>query len=479
MASNTEDKKAKKLFDFVPTAKPRLYLNIGCGMDILTGSFVTGMKGETITNGGLGPVTGIAGKGNYFKSTFCHYLSLRAANVLREGGLGGELMLYDTEMNINYEGLTRLANNHDEFAGDPIADGEWVVTDKSQIAGNVWFEKLSDVLEEKKKNKEHEVTYECFKDHFTKKALVGLDPSIITIDSFSDFDSENTVKRLSGDLDDSSTKTYAMEQGAFKTKLLSRLPVIGSATNTYFLLTAQMGGKIDMSGPSYGNVPVKDLQHLNSDLQLKGVSSKFYFLTTQCYQAQSCSTLTSPSKEPEYPLDSDDVTRYDLNLVKFKILRNKNGPSGEMVEVIISQTEGVLPDLTEFHYIKERGRFGLVGNNTHYALAIYPDCKISRTTVRSKLNNDPLLRRAVNITAELLQIKLYKTNVVREGLWCTPEELYEDIKKLGYDWNVLLNTRGYWLPNQYHTEVPFLSTMDLLRMRKGLYHPYFLPKKEK
>ena len=62
---------------------------------------------------------------------------------------------------------------------------------------------------------------------------------------------------------------------------------------------------------------------------------------------------------------------------------------------------------------------------------------------------------------------------------CSPKELYEDIKKLGYDWNVLLNTRGYWTIDQYTNPVPYLSTVDLLRMRKGLYEPYWLKKDKK
>ena len=54
------------------------------------------------------------------------------------------------------------------------------------------------------------------------------------------------------------------------------------------------------------------------------------------------------------------------------------------------------------------------------------------------------------------------------------KELDEDIKKLGYDWNVLLETRGYWTPNQYEHPIPFLSTVDLLKMRVGKYTPYWL-----
>ena len=101
------------------------------------------------------------------------------------------------------------------------------------------------------------------------------------------------------------------------------------------------------------------------------------------------------------------------------------------------------------NYIKENNRYGLDGNNINYNLFIYPECKLARTTVRTKINNDPKLRRAINITAELLQLDIYHPYLKSEGLLCTPQELYEDIKKLGYDWNVLLETRGYWTPNQY------------------------------
>lgn len=63
--------------------------------------------------------------------------------------------------------------------------------------------------------------------------------------------------------------------------------------------------------------------------------------------------------------------------------------------------------------------------------------------------------------------------VIESGLMCTPAELYEDIKKLGYDWNILLDTRGYWTLNQYSHPVPYLNTVDLLKMRKELYRPWW------
>ena len=79
----------------------------------------------------------------------------------------------------------------------------------------------------------------------------------------------------------------------------------------------------------------------------------------------------------------------------------------------------------------------------------------------------------------MLQLSMFHSHIVKSEIWCTPLELYEDIKKLGYDWNVLLNTRGYWLINQYDKDAtPYLHTVDLLKMRKGLYHPWWYKKSD-
>ena len=246
------------------------------------------------------------------------------------------------------------------------------------------------------------------------------------------------------------------------------------------LLTAHVGSKIDMSGP-YAPKPARDLQFLKQDDNIKGVSSKFFFLTEHVWMSHTPTVLQNASTTgPEYPLSANDSTEPDLNLVNLTMLRSKSGPSGITVPLIISQTEGVLPSLSEFHYIKENNRFGIEGNNTSYNLILYPDVKLSRTTVRSKIKSDKLLRRALNITAELLQLQIYHPELESLGLLCSPSELYEDITKLGYDWKVLLDTRGYWLPNQYSSkELPYLSTVDLLKMRKGLYVPYWYKQQDK
>ena len=108
-------------------------------------------------------------------------------------------------------------------------------------------------------------------------------------------------------------------------------------------------------------------------------------------------------------------------------------------------------------------------------MILYPDVKIQRTTVRNLLDTDPMLRRAVKITADLLQIKTYYKDLP----FNVPDvkELYEKLAK-DYDWKVLLNTRDYWTFNQYEHPIPFLSTMDLIEMYHDKYVPYWLPKKK-
>ena len=79
---------------------------------------------------------------------------------------------------------------------------------------------------------------------------------------------------------------------------------------------------------------------------------------------------------------------------------------------------------------------------------------------------------ACRITADLVQIKQL-WHFLPDDLWCDAKTLYEDLKAQGHDWDKLLQTRGHWTFDQYTNPVPFLSTMDLLYMRKGLYTPYW------
>lgn len=457
--------------------KPKILINIGCLMDIPTGFIVTGKKGESIINGGLPQISGLVGRGNNYKSTIMHYMALSAYDKI-SASHETNMVTYDTEMNTFLERLEDLSKRFEHIPDDIIRSnkGLWTVTDKSQMPGNKFALILNEYSENKIKDKDSKITIECFKDPYEDKPLSTLLPSFVEIDSLSEFEAESTIEMLSNDLDGSDTNTFAMKQGLFKSKFLSTLPRLASMSNTFILFTGQVSNKINMAtGPAAMAQPVKDLQYLKQGDSIKGISNKFFFLLNSAWFLHTASLLKNKSTEQaEYPVDTSSNQSNELNVVKLTQLRSKSGSSGYTISVIVSQDEGVLPTLTEFHHIKENNRFGLSGNNVHYNLDIYPDVSLSRTTIRNKIDSDPRLRRAINITSELLQLSIFNPELETQGLMCTPKELYEDIKKLGYDWNVLLDTRGYWTIDQYTNKVPFLSTVDLLKMKKGLYTPYFL-----
>ena len=302
-------------------------------------------------------------------------------------------------------------------------------------------------------------------------------PTFSEIDSLSEFETADSVTtKDKHELGESGRNTMFMRQGLNKAQLLMDLPTLAGQHNHYILMTAHVGKDIQMATGPIHAPPVRKLSGLKNGDKIKGVSDRFFFLTNNFWHSYNVSPLINQStKTPEYPIDSDDnsIQSYDLNLVSLRQLRSKSGPSGNTVELVVSQSDGVLASLTEFHYIKDMDRFGLSGTLQNYCLDILPNTKLSRTTIRSKIDNDPLLKRAINITSELCQMRELWRHLDKD-LLCTPLALYNDLIKLGYDWNVLLNTRGWWTLENDKQMVPFLSTMDLLNMRIGTYNPYWL-----
>jgi hypothetical protein len=249
------------------------------------------------------------------------------------------------------------------------------------------------------------------------------------------------------------------------------------------LMTAHLGKETTMqnAGPA-GSVPIVKLKHLKNGDKIKGTTDRFTFVTHNCWHCFNATPLINQStKAPEYPRNQEDdlLLDTDLNTLQIRNLRSKSGASGMAMTLIVSQSEGVLPALTEFHHIKENDKYGMEGSNVSYSLSIYPEVKLGRTTVRTKIDTDPLLRRALNITSEMCQMS-YLWHTLRPEFQLTPKQLYDKLVADGYDWSVLLNSRGWWTHELGEKdELPFLSTMDLMRMAlpkddRQYYFPYWL-----
>lgn len=472
----------KKRPEFTEIDPYKISYNIGCLMDIPTGKYVKGLKGENILNGGLSLITAIAGKGNTFKSTIEHYMILSAASKVAASGITPYINTYDTEMNINLDRLLTFASRFPEFQNvDLHHEKIWSVTDKTNHLGNEWYKILKEFLKNEKLKNKKEYTFETPFIDKDGKPIQVLFPTFGEIDSISEFETADIEDiQDKNQLGESGGNTIHMRLGLAKTRLLMELPSLCNVASHYLILTAHVGAEIPMQQGPYA-VPTKKLQHMKMGEKIKGVTDKFFFLPNCVWQTVSSTLLNNQStKGPEFPKHRgfNEENSTDLNIVTLKQLRNKSGPSGFSVEIIVSQTEGVLPSLTEFYYIKENDRFGLEGNNTSYNLILYPEVKLSRTTVRESIDNDELLRRAIKITADLLQIKTYIKTLPYE----IPDlkQLYDKLDKK-YGWKTLLQTRDFWTFNNYEHKVPFLSTLDILEMYYDKYEPYWLksPKKGK
>lgn len=463
-----------KSFKSAPTIRPML--NIGCLFDIPTGRYVKGKHGESILIGGVPYLTGIGGRGNSFKSALAFFMFLRVMDRYAPA----EGNIYDTEMSGTLDRLKSLSWYMKEHLkeDDLSEDSERIVmSDKTVYSGNEWYQQLKDVLKEDREDKKQRKNYELTVPWVDTKGNhpKALSPALFIIDSFSQFTTDSLAKIQANEIGEAGRNVEALRDAMAKNQMIMELPGVTARTGAFGIMTAHMGDEhqLDPYAP-----PQKKLAFLKQAVKFKNVPEKFTFLPNNVWFSQQSKVLYNQgTKGPEYPRHTDDNMKGDPDLMEIAVLnlRAKSGPSGLPIPLVVSQREGILPFLSEFHYIKGMERFGIGGNLQHYYLELVPDVSLSRTTVRGKVQSDPKLQRALEITSEMCQMK-HLWHDLPQGFVPTPGELYESLKKKGYDWDRLLNTRGWWTFEEQKEELPFLSTMDLLKMRAGEYHPYWYDK---
>ena len=129
----------------------KILYNIGCLMDLPTGQYVRGMRGENIINGGFGALIAMVGRPNVFKSTIMHYMTLSAASKIMSGDYAPYINTYDTEMNIHTSRLLSFAKRFKEFVNiDIIEEGMWKITDAVKHLGDEWYKIMKDYLRDTK-----------------------------------------------------------------------------------------------------------------------------------------------------------------------------------------------------------------------------------------------------------------------------------------------------------------------------------------
>jgi len=457
---------------FQPAPELRAYLNIGFPFDLATGDYVPGKDGEEILNGGLMPFTGVAGGPNMYKSTLAHTMHFIAVSRYLE--IMG--MIYDTEPpSCSYRRFSMLGMRISKEMTEQYLKSRILLTDITVMSGNEWFAKMQAFRDSKVKElkKLMRKTPMLLQDGRQLEEPV---PHIAEVDSLSMMTLDATMKLLEeNELGEGGANIEAMKSQGAKTQMLMQIPQMSTEANIFFIMTAHIGKTYQMDP----RTPLqKQMAFMKQDARLKNVPEKFTFLPNNLYHVHSATPLLNKTtKTPEYPRNSDDDMQGDTDLMLLTVtnLRGKGGPAGIPMEYVVSQSEGYNPQLTALRYLKANEGFGIGGNDRNYYLEFYPDCNLSRTTVRGKSDADDRLKRALELQAELCQMHNYWFGVKRD-LLLSPAEIYQRINDLGYDWNDLLDTRGYWLFDGHSDPKNFMSTKDLLRMAHGTYVPKWYTK---
>lgn len=452
-------------------------INVGAGLDIITGRWYYGINDEAVLNGGHAQLSGYVGMGNLFKTATLLYKNLTAMYRIHAQSTGS---LYETEMNTQGQRVADLAQYLPQWDGNnPLETERFIVTNRKHYSGDEWYEKTKEFLEAKidMGKKKEARGFLPFLKLGTNELMEMIVPTFGGLDSWTDFVTKDAAKMNDDvELGGKGAETLFMKQGIQKLRLLSELPPMLHKSAHYFSMTAQMGSIFNLD--QY-NPEKKKLSNIQGNIKMKGVTDKFTTNMNSILQFHNLEKLIhKQTKLPLFPRDEFDRAEgdSDLNVLHAVELRGKSGPSGVPIRLIVSQKQGVLPAMTEFYNLWDHpDSFGLEGNDQNYYLTLRPDAKLSRTKVRSKIDTDPMLQRALNITMELMQMTRLMPELRNQGLLCTPKELFDGVKEKGYDWDEILgNTRGWYTLNNDDHPIKFLSTLDLMRMRLDKYKPYWM-----
>lgn len=463
----------------------KIAFNTGALLDIPTGDWIRGMHDQFILNAGIGNITGIVGPGNSFKTTIMRYMVLSALSRMIKTVPELYYSTYDTEINTHEGRNEKLSFSFQVFKdryamlGDMsiVDEGLWQITDKSVYSGNAFFDEMKDYLKGKHDDKRAHRYKTAYLSRDGKTPMMAMAPSFTDIDSLSHFVTSDVEKIMNDtELGESAGNTMFMRQGLAKSRMLLEMPALAAGSGHYFLFTAHIGKEIIMPTGPGTPPPRKQLQHMTGGEVIKGVTNNFFYLLHNCWLVTGARPfLNQGTKAPEYPFEPGDEVAgdLDLNLVTLKQLRGKNGSSGFSIELLVSQKEGVLPTLSEFHYIKRMERFGLEGNDRDYFLTLYPEVRMSRTKVRKVCREDKKVQRAMEITSQLCQ--MFEFQRALKHMFVTPAELKKALTEKGYDWDMILTqTRSWHTFNDEEYPLYPWSTMDLCRAARGEYHPYWL-----
>lgn len=483
--------------------KLRPLLNIGEPYDLLTGNFAEGENGMHYINGGLNNVSGTGGRGNAGKSLVQNFMAL---SVLGNYPYDSSALFADQEPPaLSHTRIVSLSKRIDgikpeDFLERKDDEGNPAMpriarTDSTIYPGEKLLKLLEDQLHLRETDKsiiKKQTRYTPFLNHDNSNIGI-LSPFIPIIDSLSAMPFTH-IENLANDkeIGDKSNNTLEMRASKAKSDLINKFARMPAATGSYWMTTAHMGDKIEMDPHA---PPQRKLAFMNS-ITFKRVPENYTILLNNLQIVALPSPLVDKDKRPLYPfpkaLANEDK---DLVLSNVMMVRNKTGPSGYVLPLVVSQSQGVLIAPSYFHMCRTMGNdFGInvSPNKQDFSWQLMPEVTFTRKNLIELHDGNYALLRAGQITVQLLQMKIYPhLQATCAEYMRTPTKLYNAIKELGYDWDILLgHTTSRWafkrmdkkgkkLLNELETYKEYgdnrmpLTALDLLKMAAGEFRPYW------
>lgn len=446
-------------------------MNTNTIIDHFSGKYVTGAHGESILNGGIAAINGIVGGNNQNKSTIADGLQLSAfdnyypaAATMMVNETEGSRTRQDMEdrMSVHFENL-RLAG----LADNP----RMMLTNQTKMFGEEYWEKRLEYGTKKREKKKLMVETQ-FVDRRGNHIKAML-PTFESIDSWSMMSFNATdLKMKKGDVSDKTRNMIFMNEGMYKTRILREMPRVNPRDGFYTFLAAHLGEKFNLDDNA---TPEKLFSHLKADKTIKYATNLYTFTVNNLWFVRASRTHVDKTNIPIYGRD-EAASKEDTDLQQTTMLnlRGKFGLSGSPFLALSSQTEGFLPALTDLAFLRDSGYYGMGKDTSRMDLLLYPDMnKMTRNQVRGQIDEDPKLRRALQLTRDLLQIRKYMWQM--GDITQTPiNDIFTKVKERGYDWDEILGgTKSHWQFNGVDEDKKFLTAMDLIRMAHGKYKPYW------
>lgn len=433
------------------------YLNTGTLFDLSAGAAIGSYNGKhIILNGGVGRLTGLSGRQERHKSTLAFSFAMRAAYRYPHTNV----WTHDSESSV--PGKSRLI----AVAGNEAIPPEMVsLSDETIHDITSFFTAVRRLAAYKQQNRKKLEVETPFIDPLSGKPLRMLIPTIIVIDSLSKLGcAELDATFDKNELGSSKNYTIFMKDANLKTQMLRQFPVIASKSGIYFVITAHINNKIE---PDAYNQTPKDLHNMKGNDKIKNVGSGFGFLMSILLESRKIDNLVNSSKTNcLYPLKGVSSTN-ELNRVTTYLTRCKNNMSGNSTPFVVSKTQGVLPGVSNYDYLRSNNLFGLTGSSRSQQCEWLPEHTLTYDSVRQLTNENYELHRALEVLAQLCYVKNEWTTTKWDiDTKVGPATFVNGVLKNDGLVNAILNSRGHWTYDKEEKR-EYMSIFDILSLLQG------------